>query len=264
VSLRTELHSAFDELAPSTVGLRERVVQTAVHERTSGRRRQSLAWVRAPLSLVAVFVLISLVVGILVGGKVASDWPGFSKRSVPGGIDTTKLSQLEARQFQMPLLKPDAPCPGGPWDPATGWWGTGPAHVYSWTSSGFVPATVTQWGVYGSFHAEIPQSVTGPVLVRARDLRTGALLVFVGQHGAGPVGGTDKMGGQEVEQRLELALDASHPPDAASGGFYAWSFTAGFKADTSRHGGPLTAGPTICTGWQIDGEGFTETFQVPF
>jgi hypothetical protein len=264
VSLRTELHSAFDELAPSTVGLRERVVQTVVHERTTERRRQRLVWVRAPLSLVAVLVLIALVVGTLVGGRLVSDWQSFTKRSVPSGIDTTQLSRLEARPFQMPLLKPDAACPGGPWDPATGWWGTGPAHVYSWTSSGFVPGTITPWGIYDSFHAEIDRSIKGPVLVRARDLKTGDLLVFVGQYAAGPVGGADKLDGQEVEQRLELALDASHPQGAASGGFYAWSFTAGLKADTSHHGGALTVGPAICTGWQIDGEGFTETFEVPF
>jgi hypothetical protein len=263
VSLRTELHSAFDELAPSTVGLRERIVQTVVHARTTGRR-QRLVWVRAPLSLVAVLVLISLVVGILVGGRLMNDWQNFNKRSVPGGIDTTQLSRLEARPFQMPLIKFGAACPGGPWDPATGWWGTGLVHVYSWNSSGFVPSTITQWGVYGSFHAEIDRSIKGPVLVRARDLNTGDLLVFVGQYAAGPVGGTDKLGGQDVEQRLELALDASHPQGAASGGFYASSFTAGFKTNTSHHGGPLTVGPPICTGWQIDGEGFTETFEVPF
>jgi hypothetical protein len=261
MSLRTELHTAFDELAPSTFGISERVVSTTLHERTTRSRRPSLVWVRAPLSLVAVFVLICLVVGILVGGKLASE--SFSKRSVPGGIDTTRLSELEARPFQMPLLKPDAACPGGPWDPATGWWGAGPAHVYSWGSSGFVPATVTQWGVYGSYHAEIAQSVKGPVLIRARNLITGASLVFIGQFASGPIGGADKLGGQNVEQRLELALDASHPQGAASGGFYAWSFTAGLKADTSHHNA-VTTGPAICTGWQIDGEGFTETFQVPF
>jgi hypothetical protein len=262
VSLRTELHSAFDELAPSTVGLRERVVQTVVQDRTAQRPRQRLVWVRAPLSLVAVLVLISLVVAILVGGRLASDSQNFTKRSVPAGIDTRQLSLLEARPFQMPLLKPDAACPGGPWDPSTGWWGTGLAHVYSWGSSGFVPATTTQWGVYGSYHAEIAQSVRGPVLVRARNLVTGDSLVFIGQFASGPVGGADKLGGQEVEQRLELALDAAHPQGPASGGFYAWSFTAGLKVDTS-HQSPAI-GPAICTGWQIDGEGFTETFQVPF
>lgn len=264
MSLRTDLHSAFDELAPSTVGLRERVAQTAMQERTTHHRRRLLVWFRAPLSLVAVFVLIALVVGILMGGKLASDWHSFSLRSVPGGIDTTQLNQLEERLFQMALIKPGDACPGGPWDPATGWWGTGPAHIYSWTSSGFVPGTVTQWGVYGGFHAAIPPSIKGPVLVRARDLRTGAALVFVGQYAVGPVGGADQMDGQKVEQRLELVLDASHPQVAASGGYYAWSFTAGFKADTSHRGGSLQAGPTTCTGWQIDGEGFTETFQVPF
>jgi hypothetical protein len=263
VSLRTELHTAFDELAPTTVGLRERVVQTVVQDRTTGRGRQWRVWVRAPLSLVAVFVLISLVVGILVGGRLASDWLN-SKRSLPAGIDTMQLTQLEGRQFQMPLLKPGAACPGGPWDPATGWWGTGPVHVYSWNSSGFVPSTISRWGVYSPFHAETDRNISGPVLVRARDLNTGDWLVFVGQNTSGPVGGTDQLGGHEVVQRLELALDASHPQGAASGGFYAWSFTVGLKADTSHHNSALPVGPVICTGWQIDGVGFTETFEVPF
>src|SRR4029077_8468114 len=100
-------------------------------------------------------------------------------------------------------------------------------HVHSWISSGFVPLTATTWGLYGSFHAETRTSVEGPVVVRARNLYTGDNVVFVGQYAAGQVTATDNFSGQKVEQRLELVLDASHPPGTASGGFHTWGFTTG-------------------------------------
>src|SRR4029077_11157240 len=42
VSLRTQIHSAFDEVAPTTFGLPERVVQTVLAEGPSRRRRERL------------------------------------------------------------------------------------------------------------------------------------------------------------------------------------------------------------------------------
>jgi hypothetical protein len=265
MSLRADIHSAFDELAPAPLGLPERVVQAVVVDRTSRPIRTWRVRARVPLSLVAVFVAAALVLGVLLGGRLISDWKA-THRPVPGGIDTTQLHQVEATVLNLPLLQPGSACPGGPWDPTTGWWGDGPVHVHSWISSGFIPLTATPWGLYGSFHAETARSLQGPVVVRARNLYTGDMLVFVGQLAGGPVGGADNLNGQQVEQRLELVLDASHPGGTASGGFYTWGFTAGLKADTSHHTpvNQATIGPTFCTGWQVDGKDFHETFEVPF
>jgi hypothetical protein len=269
LSLRAEIHSAFDELAPSPFGLPERVLEAVVAERTSKPIRTWRVRARVPLSLVAVFVVVALVLGALLGGRLMSDWKA-TQQPVPGGIDTTQLHRLEAKALNLPLLQPGAACPGGPWDPATGWWGAAPVYVHSWISSGFIPLTATPWGLYGSFHAETDRSLQGPVVVRARNLYTGDMMVFVGQLAGGPAGGADNLNGQQVDQRLELVLDASHPPGTPSGGFYTWGFTAGLKADTSHHApaGPATVGPGFCTGWQVDGRvgghDFSETFEVPF
>src|SRR5207302_4110350 len=66
VSLRTDIHLAFDELSPATAGMRDRVVQSAGRERV---RRPSLSIsvirLRAQMSLVAVLLVIAIVAGIL-------------------------------------------------------------------------------------------------------------------------------------------------------------------------------------------------------
>ena len=55
MSLRRDVHSAFDQITPSMGGLPERVVQTVLSEGATRRRREKMLFrFRAPLSLVAV------------------------------------------------------------------------------------------------------------------------------------------------------------------------------------------------------------------
>jgi len=52
VSLRNDIHSAFDDIAPSTLGLPERVLHSARADHRS--RTARFVRLRAPMSLVAV------------------------------------------------------------------------------------------------------------------------------------------------------------------------------------------------------------------
>ena len=230
MSLRSEIHGAFDELAPSNVGLEERVLATAAVD-----HRAKLRWtprLRAPLSLVAVVLVIAVVAGALLSGRLLADWKRFTGPPAPAA-PLTPLQKLEARPFKLPVIGPSGYCDQGPFD-KNGDLGAGPVHFYGSTAP-----TTTSWGMYfyDSMVADGP--VGGPILVRAKDLVTGRPIVFIGQYAAGPVIGTDVLHGQVVELHTELVVDSPTPP-------YAWELTA------------VTQNADNCEGWQVDGPGFTE------
>ncbi len=232
MSLRSELHAAYDELGPEDAGLKERVV-TAVGRDGPRRAAWSLR-MRAPLSLVAVFVVIALIAGALVGGRLIADWRSFSAPRVPAA-PMTPLQKLEARPLHQPTVRSATECPHGPYG-SSGDAGVGPLHM-----SGSAVEIPTSWGSYFHVFLFADGPVTGPILVRAKDLVDHQRLVFVGPYAAGPAVGTDVLAGQVVQQQLEVVIDHVAPP-------YAWQFEVG-----DPNGG-------ACTGWQIDGPGFTETF----
>jgi len=246
VSLRTDIHSAFDELAPSTFGLPERVVQTVVAERSDrGRRERLMFRMRAPLSLVAVLMLIAMVVGVLIGGRLVQDWNAFHAPAPAGGGQQSDLAQLEARPFQLPQLKAGDICADGPSD-SSGRYGTGPVHGIPTGAH-----TETSWGTYWDLRLATDPNLTGLVLVRARDLGTNQPFVFTGQYAAGPVVGTDTLSGKSVAQHSYLVLDVAHPPAKPNSDHQLiWDFRAG-----------VPSGFSGCFGWQFDGTGFTENFR---
>jgi len=232
VSLRSELHAAYDELGREDAGLSERVVMTV----SSDRPRQA-AWsirLRAPLSLVAVFVVIAVVAGALVGGRLLADWRSYSAPPVPAAPQTP-LQKLEARPLHQPMVRSAFDCPHGPYG-SGGDAGAGPFHM-----SGSAVEIPTSWGNYFHDFLFADGVVAGPILVRARDLIHGQPVVFVGQYASGPVIGTDVLDGQVVEQHLELVIYSVTPP-------YAWQIEDG-----------QPKGNTGCVGWQVDGPGFSET-----
>ncbi len=232
MSLRSELHAAYDELGPEDAGLSERVVMTAVRDRP--RRAAWSLRMRAPLSLVAVFVVIAVIAGVLVGGRLIADWRSFSAPRVPAASQTP-LQKLEARPFRQQLIHSDADCPRGPYG-SGGDAGAGPLHM-----SGSAVEIPTSWGTYFHNFLFADAAVAAPILVRARDLIHGQRVVFVGQYAAGPVVGSDVLDGQVVEQHLELVIDSVTPP-------YAW------QIETGQPNGAFG-----CIGWQVDGPGFSET-----
>jgi hypothetical protein len=245
VSLRSELHMAYDELAPDRYGLPERVVQTVLDDGPS--RRYEARWVtrfRAPLALVAVFVVIAIVAGLLAGGRILEDWSAFTHRFTPaGGIDRSVLAQLEARPLHLTTVASFADCPLGPFN-YYGDMGSGPVYADYWTS------LVTARGRYWHWDFLTEPSLRGPVLIRAMDLLSGQRWVFTGLYAAGGSVGTDKIEGNTVQLYPELAFDTDHPPQARVHSLAVWHAVAG---------GVAVAG-AWCPGIQVDGLGFTEDF----
>lgn len=248
MSLRKQIHAAFDEVAPPTLGVPERVVQTALAEGPSRRRRERLMLrLRVPLSMVAVFVAIALVVGVLIGGRLMQDWNSF-RNPAPAGGGQSQLVQLESRPIVLPTPASLLDCKTGPYNSA-GSYGKGPVYGDGGGTS------TTSWGTYFHNLAYAETDITGPILVRANDLFTHKPVVFVGQYAAGPVVGHDTVDGVAVEQHTELVFDtgqASKSPSAQTSTHkFAWPFIAGVPG--------ISMGST---GWQIDGVGFSEVFVV--
>ena len=250
MSLRTDVHTAFDEVAPSTFGMPDRVVRTVVAELPERRRKERwFVRLRAPLSLVAVLLLLSIAVGVLVGGRVARDWNAFT-RPAPAGYQPSELEQLEARPLVLPSLKAGDTCPETPLN-QYGLYGY-------WPVLGAPGSAVSSaWGTYWYPAVVTDSRLTGLVLVRARDLQSGQPVIFVGNSATGPVVGTDTLNGVLIQQRRDLVLDTRHPPLNTLGpGSYTWGITAG-----------RAKGGSACIGWQIDTTGYpTEVFvprQIP-
>jgi hypothetical protein len=255
VSLRTDIHSAFDEVAPSTLGMTERVMESVT---VNPNRRRPQRWVvsfRGPASLVAVFLLVALVAVALVGGRVLQDWNAFLHPQAPADLHQSVVTQLEARHDRLPFLKAGASCPDGP--EANNLYGAGPVFgAPGWplpaTASQLAGNFSTSWGFYFYNTFITVAGLNGPVLVRGRDLRTNRPIIFVGNYATGPVVGTDTVDGRVVNQHVYLVLDMSHPPSGSSGAQQVeWPVILG-----------IDKGWSDCVGLQFDGPGFTETWVV--
>lgn len=243
MSLRTQMHSAFDEIAPPTFGLPERVVQTVLAENVSRRRRERMMLrLRVPLSLVAVFVLVALVVGVLIGGRLMQDWNSLRNSAPAGGTSQSALAQLEAKPLTLPVLKAGDACPASPGNTLGFDFGAGPVYALGG------PESLSPWGYYFDVTWITAPDLTGPVLIRGRDLMSNRNVVFVGGYTAGAVVGTDTQSGSKITQRGEILLDAAHPHSRGSNGYGEFQVRQG-----------LAAGWVGCVGFQIDGPDFTET-----
>ena len=251
MTMRLEMRDALDEVVPSHAmpGLPERVVGAVLADKGRRRNRKMLVRLRAPLSLVAALVVIALVTAVLVGGRLIQDWNAF--HGTPAGhSQLTPLQQLEARPLTLPYVHSVAECNTGPRDPVTLALGAGPVFM----DSTYAGAGWTGWGDYGKVVLYTDTQIAGPILVRARDVVTKAVIVFVGRYAYGPVEGADTLEGKVVSQRPELVLsaDTAAPPTDNSlqrAHMSEWEFTAGFPKFS-----------TLSTAWQIDGLGFSETF----
>lgn len=249
MSLRSDVHSAFDEIMPPPLGLPERVLQSVVTEGPNRRRRERFMFrLRAPLSIAAVFVLIAIVAAVFVGGRLVQDRNSPHNVAPAGGSRQSEILRLEARPLHIPVVRSPADCVSGPFKAGSSSFGSGP--VYGDAGSG----TDTSWGTYsyGRFFADT--QIDGLILVRALDLFTRQALVFVGQNSIGPVVGTDTIDGKVVQQHTELLLDPRSPSRNLPRQFaldphkYTWLFTAGSLRSS------------VSTGFQIDGPGFSEVF----
>ena len=247
MSLRREIHSAFDGIAPPTVGISERVVQTVLIDAQRRRKGKLMVRMRAPLSLVAVFVVIAVVAAVFVGGRILQDWSALHSGSPASMAPSPELAALEARPIHFVSL---ADCLPGPFD-ADGGLGRGPIFAYGGST------TATKWGSYFHGVAYSDAATSGPVLVRVSDLATNQPVMFIGRFAAGPVVGTDTVNGKRYEQHTELVLTDADTTESLDPGWnrpvrshqFMWEFLAGVPQTGSNH-----------TGWQIDGAGFSEVF----
>lgn len=244
MSLRTDFHGAYDELASPMHGLSERVVLVVLAENPSRRRAAgSISSFSFPAVLVAVFLLVALAVGVLIGGRLIQGWNSFHNSAPAGSSYQSEVAQLEAVPLRLPVIHTPADCTSGPYN-STGSFGSGPVYV----DGG--PASTSQWVLYYFNDAFAETNIAGPILVRARDLFTGAPVFFVGQYAAGPVVGTDTVDGVTYDQHLELLLDTSSASKVLATHKFDWKFIAGVPGNWSGS-----------TGWQIDGIGFSEVFR---
>jgi hypothetical protein len=192
--------------------------------------------------LVAVFVAIALVVGILIGGRLIQDWNSFHNPAPARGGGQTELVLLESRPLVLPTPASTVDCRSGPYN-SLGSFGSGPVFSDERATS------ITNWGIYFHNLAYAQTNIDGPILIRVDDLFTHQPLVFVGQFAAGPVVGHDTVDGVAVEQHTELVFDTSRALTSSGPHKFSWHFTAG-----------VPNGFSGSSGWQVDGVGFSEVF----
>jgi hypothetical protein len=113
------------------------------------------------------------------------------------------------------------------------------------------PQFDTNWGHYNSDWIITPPGLTGPLVVRAENLRNGQPLVFVGPYGTGPIYGTDTLQGKSVNQFAAMAFDTDHPPKAT------YTFGTPYVQWLVEDGWPHTS-TGFCVGIEIDGPTFSE------
>ena len=198
---------------------------------------------RALASMVAVL----LVASVLLGGWAWRDWESHNVHPQPGpNLNRDLIANLEARPFNLHVVPSSAACPTGPYGAYAGY-GDGPVSLL-----GGLPRH-TRWGNYFDGLAYTSPGLTGPVVGRGLDLKTGRAIVFIGSRAIGRVTGTDTVGGAPVQQRAAILLDTDHPPRALNheGEFYVWGVPVG-----------VPAGASGCTGFQFDGLDFSESFAV--
>jgi hypothetical protein len=231
VSLRRDIKDSFDEIAPNTAGMSDRVIRSA--QMDPGPARWSLR-LRAPISLVAALVAIAVIAGVLVGGQVMRDWNNFRLPTPAGSRQLSPLEKLESRPLHMPAYTSITQCQSSRIN-ANGDLGLGVFHF-----SASAVETQTAWGSY--FHRLLfaDRAVDVPILLRAQDLITRQQVVFVGEHAAGSSVGTDVVGGQSVQQRTEFVLSEAASP-------LAWQYTSGMPKASSG-----------CFGWQVDTPSLSE------
>src|SRR5712692_1367260 len=166
-------------------------------------------------------------------------------------VDPVKVAQLESRPLNLPVVAPGGTCPGhreslidlGSGSITVN--GDGPMYF-----SGKGLQATTAWGEYYDPTYYAPPQLTGLVLLRIRDLKSGRAGVFVGPYVAGDVVGTDTIDGKAVQQHSEVVLDASHHPATSSKSKWGiWDVRQGWPSGWSG-----------CFGFQLDGAGFTEDF----
>jgi hypothetical protein len=239
-NLRRDIHSALEVIEPPLGGMPERVVQTVLAERNGRLRKEKMVYrLRISLALVAAVLVVA------VGAAAVITWNSLhnSNTSPAGQVHLTTLQELEARPLTLPTVQTASQCPESPSTTSPGYqYGNGPIYA----DGG--PETGTNWGHYWDVIWYAAPNLSGPVIVRGRDLMTtDRRVVFVGAYSGGPVIGTDTAPSTGA-QHTELVLDPAHPQARDSKHYGYWRIRQG-----------MSNGWVGCVGFQIDGPSFSET-----
>jgi hypothetical protein len=254
VTLRTDLHAALDEVAVNGPMVRAQVLATVAAERARRRRggsrwsgsdriRQTFTFsFRQMAALAAGLIVVLLMATLVAGGRLLRD---LEQR---GSVDQQVVDQLTARPFRAPALKATDPCPTETLTTVD--YGNGPQPLYG---SGPVYAigvheTDDAWGGYFDARYITRPGLTGLVLVRGGDARSGPSLVFIGMYATGPSLGSDTYQGKLVRHQSYLVFDARHPFYKGWHGYGVFPVLQGIQHGYSG-----------CWVVQIDGLGFSET-----
>lgn len=260
-NLRTEFHQALDAVAPPAPWLGARIredLRKQRHESWMDRVRRKPAqtrWAMAGLTmaLVAIVVGVAFLVAQL-NTSVPVPVPGGqpSPSPTPSAIPTltaaeqTQLAQLESRALKIPPMPANGKCPDGPHSNISPYQGSS-AQTYVWGkgpvyAEGGPEVRSSQINYFDVTYYTDP-TVKGVVLIRGEQLDGRLKLVFIGIYAAGPVVGTDNVGGPQAAVHAEAALPAANVPAGAGAapGWGVWKLRQGI--DKSYRG---------CTGIQID------------
>lgn len=250
MSLRVDIHEAIDEVVIDDRAMAARVVAALEFTPARGHRtkRRWTSSLRGIGSLVAVLMVVAVIAGVLAGSRVWQDWNSFSAHQPQPSpkLDLALIAQLEARPLGLHQIPASSECPTGPYSSYSGY-GDGPVSLIGGMHK------QTQWGDYYNGLAYTDARLSGPVIGRGLDLKTGRPVIFIADYAYGPAAGTDTLQGKLVQQRGEVLLDTDHPPQTITDNYKlrVWGVRVGIQAGASG-----------CTGFQFDGAGFTETFVV--
>lgn len=236
MSLRTEIHVAFDVIAPPTGGMAERVVETAVREaRVRQRRRRFMLRMRAPIVLVAAVILIAVVAAAVVGSRLIQGRSGEHTVGPPVGSVGPGLAELEARPWQHQVLSSAQQCVGNEINGAAV--GANPPILANPSAGPFA----FPWGEYSTGETVLDQGFTGLMIVRTRDGLNGREGFWIYDNAGGSVVRTVDIGGRQVDGHAEAVFDVSKAKPTVNG-------LKVFKMHEAH-----LSGFSPCFEWQFDG-----------
>jgi hypothetical protein len=217
VTLRSEIHTAIDDIAPPAPALpREAVAFVFSNGRLRSREtlRSRSGWelgMRRAGSLVAAALIGALMITLVIGGRVWRDWNTQQQNAARQAY----IVQLHDRPLHLPAVAPGAVCPQDTINNYHGYYGgygIGPV-----VASGGGQRYGLASGTYIDTGYWTAPEVSGLVLIRGRNLETNEPIVFaqppypaVGTGTPwGSVASTEVILGVRVKFHEELLLDKS-------------------------------------------------------
>jgi hypothetical protein len=257
MSLRSQIHDAIDDIATPVPTLERRVKVFVLSDPET--RKQLRAHPRSPwntrfrgtMALVAAAVVVALIGGLILGGRF---WR--MQNAAPASVSESALKSLESQPLHYPTVAPGTACPTTA--PTLNqdfgvMIGQGPIYIND--SEVYEQG---DWGYWVELAFASADTSKDLVLIRARDLQSGAEIAFAqyplaptGITTAGPVLGTARVVNHRVELRTEAVFhNPAHRP-LPTGGYTELLVLFGMQTGSSG-----------CIGFQIDGPSYHENFVI--